>query len=182
MISYCEMRGWRDICEYLSTAYYHFGQIEDIRKKCPKALPSLYDPKDRTHRTPLWDVYKIQFVTWRQHPILDYCSSRRYRREFQNIWGWVLVSDWEFKIDFLEHLVFTGKEPTKRLWLPALEQRMADREERLKRINLGAFLNSMPRAERLKYCEEHGICWRCRSAILPLMIDCVQCGARQGDD
>lgn len=179
MISYCEMRGWRDICEYLFTAHYHFAEVKDICRKCPKVLPNLYDPKNRSHRTSLWDAYKIQFVTWRQHPILDYYSSRCYRQRFKDIWGWSLVSGWEWKIDFLEHLVLTGKEPTRRPWMPALEERMADREERIRRINLEAFLFSMPQADRIKYCQKHGICQRCKNTILPLMIDCVKCGATQ---
>jgi hypothetical protein len=99
MISYCEMRGWRDICEYLSTAYYRFDTVAEIRRKCPKILPSLYDPKNKTHRKPLWDAYKIQFLTWRQHPILDYRSSRRYRREYKDEWGstaWLCLADGQF--------------------------------------------------------------------------------------
>jgi hypothetical protein len=182
MISYCEMRGWRDICEYLSTAYYHFCTVAEIRKKCPKALPGLYDPKNKTHRKPLWDAYKIQFLTWRQHPILDYHSSRRYRRQYKDEWGWSLVSDWEYKIDFLEHLVFTGNEPQQRLWLPALERRIIAREERERKLIEECKISQMTRAEKIKYYQEKGICWRCRSEILPLMIDCVVCGARQGED
>lgn len=179
MITYSQMRSWRDICEYLNTCWYKFANESDIRKNCPKALRNLYLPKGRSHRKHLYNEYLIQFVVWQQHPITFFKKSacKKYEKE----WGWRLTNDWEYKIDYLEHLVLFNKEPEFKHWESALKQRLYLRKEREKKKRLEEKLRSLPELERKIFAAKSNICWRCFSPIAMLMVDCINCGANQGD-
>ena len=80
MITYCQLRGWRDICEYLDGRWYKFANEYGIRCNCPLALPALYHPRQKEHRQTLFNEHLIQFIRYQQHPILDYCHSRQVYR------------------------------------------------------------------------------------------------------
>ena len=179
MITYSQMRGWRDVCEYLNTCWYKFDVPYGIKSKCPHALPNLYNPKVRSHREIIYDNYLIQLIAWGQHPILNYRDSKQIRKEYRDIWGWRLCSDWEYKIEYLEQIVLFDKEPTFKHWEPALRDRLYQREQRRKKKELEEKLRSMNEEKRKAASFMLGICWRCFSEILPYMVDCVNCGAVQ---
>lgn len=177
MITYSQMRGWRDICEYLNTCWYKFADESDIRKHCPKALRNLYWPPMRSHRELLYENYLIQFIVWQQHPVIFFKQSAY--KAFKKEWGWRLTNDWEYKIDYLEKLVLLNKEPDFKHWEPALKQRLYQREQRRKKKELEEKLRSLKDVERKQLAASLGICWRCFSPIIIYMVDCVNCRAIQ---
>jgi hypothetical protein len=177
--TYSQMRSWRDVCEFLDSVKYKFAEPESIRNHCPKALPAIFNPRIREHRKFLYENYLVQFVTWQQHPYLSFSHSRSVYRELKDLWGWRLVSDWESKIDYLEKVVLFGNEPDIKPWEPALRQRIYQREQRRQKQELALKLAQMNHDDRLAHAAQLGICWRCLTPIIPLMVDCVGCGAKQ---
>lgn len=179
MITYSQMRSWRDICEYLNTCWYKFDVPYGIKSKCPHALPNLVNPKVRSHREIIYNNYLIQFITWSQHPILNYSRSKAVWREWSDLWGWRLCSDWEYKIEYLEQIILFDKEPSFKHWEPALRDRLYQREQRRKKKELEEKLKLLKDIERKEQAANLGICWRCFSPIIIYMVDCVNCGAEQ---
>ncbi len=176
MINYLQLRGWRDICEYLNGCWYKFAEEEDIKTNCPKALPNLYKPEIRSHRKRLYENYLIQFIKYQQHPAINY--SRRYYRDYKKIWGWRLTNDWEYKIDYLEKVIIFGYEPEFKHWEPALRSRIEQRRLREERIRLHQELRQLPSEKMKAKAREKGVCWCCANPIVFMMVDCVNCGAK----
>jgi hypothetical protein len=169
-MNYSHLYSWRNLCEYLNSRLYKFAEPYEIKKNV-RCLPSLYSP-DRIHRQYLWDNYLIQFIHWCEYP-----DFRRRRRRRDEVWGWQLCRDWEFKIAYLESIVLFGIEPDTKQWEPALKLRMQQRREREEKIRLEKSLRSLPFEQKKQLASQSGICWRCFSPLIPLMIDCVNCGA-----
>ncbi|QSJ17712.1 hypothetical protein JYQ62_02195 [Nostoc sp. UHCC 0702] len=175
MISYSQLYSWRNLCEFLDSCWYNFAEPYEIKKGC-KCLPNLYNPTVRFHREYLFDNHLIQFIHWTRHPVLRYHSSRSYTREFKKTWGWQLCREWEHKINYLENLLLFGTQ-TAKPWETDLMQRMQAREQRKQKLILKAELLALPKIERMQKIALLNICWRCYEPILPLMVDCVSCGA-----
>jgi hypothetical protein len=88
-----------------------------------------------------------------------------------------MCRDWEFKIAYLESIVLFGVEPSTKQWEPSLKLRIQQRRERQEKIELEKKLRSLPFEQKKQLASQSGICWRCFSPLVPLMIDCVNCGA-----
>lgn len=175
-VNYSHLYSWRNLCEYLNSRHYKFAEPYEIRRDC-RCLPSLYG-RDRIHRQALFENYLIQFIHWCPSPDFMY-SRRRRRRKYDDDWGWQLCREWEAKIAFLESIVLFGIEPTAKSWEPALKLRMAERAERQAKLDLEKEMRCLHHSQRLLKAQSLGICWRCFSPIVRLMIDCVHCGAIQ---
>ena len=178
MLNYLHLRGYRNLCEYLNSQKYKIATIEEISKEC-SVLPILYNPKDKRISSYLYNNYLIQFTSFCKHPILNYTSSRKIMKEYQYYYGWRLVSDWEFKIDYLEKLILFNQEGTTKAWEKNLLSRINKRENQEKLELLKKKFRTMTDLECMIECEKLEICWRCFQPILKLMVDCVQCGAKQ---
>jgi len=179
MLYYSHLRSWRNLCEFLDTRWYKFAKIETIKNGCKGVFPNFYDPRCRLHRKTLWDNYLIQFIRWGEHPITTYSHSRTTRREYKDVRGWILVSEWEAKIAYLEHLILFEQEPLIKSWESSLNLRMNERNKRQEKIKLCQKLSMMKDPARKLECASLGVCWRCFQEIIPLMVDCVSCGAPQ---
>lgn len=144
-------------------------------------MPVLYEchPKAKQRRQRLWDLYLIQFIKWGQHPILNYKYSSAVRRQYKKVFGWTLSSEWEYKIDYLEKIVLFGQEPILKPWETELRKRIAVRQRRKEAEQLRYKLAQMVESEATLECQKLGICKRCLQPLIPLMIDCVNCGATQ---
>ena len=146
----------------------------------------------------------MQLIRWGEHPSGQY--SRRNAREFSDLRGWTLLHDWEVKINFLEQWVLFDRDPKMiaRPWLPGLKRRIRERhyEEQQRRWKLPAerlrqeheFRESLSKEElaevdRVQFEQwmffkrakkdvliAHGRCPHCRVEIVPLMLDCLNCG------
>lgn len=130
-INYEDLCQWRDICEFLSTRWYLFADDYDISKLSFNLLTE----EASTKRQELWTRYMIQFVAHCRHPHARYHRRSDYKKDF----GWVLVSDWELKIDFLEQIVLLGRaeEDLPRPWCKAIWERFfRRREQEIKRERL----------------------------------------------
>ena len=184
MITYSQLYSWRNLCEWLDHRSFKFAFIDDIECAIDtgklKILPFPYSASGRQARSLLYLDHKIQFISYRYHPALRYWSDRRLRREFgSEVFekrGWCLVSDWESKIDFLEQLVLFNKK-TERLWLPRLEARITERENRERdRLRAAELRDELARKTAIeRYLA--GYCPNCLTPVVPLMLDCPSCGA-----
>jgi hypothetical protein len=179
MINYLHLRGYRNLCEYLNGQWYKFAEIKDIQKNCKGVLPILYNPKDKRISKFLWDNYLIQFMCFSKHPILNYTNSTRKIRRFKGVYGWALISDWEYKIEYLESIVLFSKEPKIKAWETDLRKRINDRKRREEAKQLQVKFRSLSEEEAKIEARQLGICWRCLKPIIPFMIDCISCGANQ---
>ncbi|BAZ33622.1 hypothetical protein NIES4074_61360 (plasmid) [Cylindrospermum sp. NIES-4074] len=179
MINYLHLRGYRNLCEYLNQQWYKFAEVEDIKKRCKGILPTLYDPNDKRFANYLWNQYLIQFVYYGKHPILNYTNSNKIKRKYKDTYGWVLISDWEYKVDYLEKIILFNKEPIIKLWEPNLRKRINERQRRKTAEQLRNRFRLMTDSEAILEAQKLGICWRCFNEIIPMMIDCVRCGAKQ---
>ncbi|MGB3532125.1 MAG: hypothetical protein WBA13_01265 [Microcoleaceae cyanobacterium] len=182
MITYSQLYSWRNLCEWLDSRYFKFAFVDDIEFAVNfgrlKTLPFTYSASGRQARSLLYLDHKIQFISYRYHPALRYWSDRRLRHEFgREVFekrGWCLVSDWEFKIDFLEQLVLFNQE-TECLWLPRLEARISQRENREReRIRAAELRDELVRKTNIeRYLS--GFCPHCLTPVVPLMLDCPSC-------
>ena len=132
MISYCQLRSWRELCEYLDNCWYKFATEDEIQSHCRKVLKNLYCPKVKVHRRFLYEQYLIQLIRDQQHPIINYQPSSY--RKYKKVWGWRLCQMWESKVDYLEKLVLFGDEPECKSWEPALKSRLEQRYLRQQKI------------------------------------------------
>lgn len=178
MISYSQLFGWRNLCEYLDAQWYKFATVGEIKANCKCCLPNLYTPKMREHRQLLYEKYLIQFITFQEHPILLFRDSKRNRHEYGDVWGWRLMKDWEAKIDYLEKLVLLDREPEIKTWEADLRRRLADRRRRQEALEQKQRLLQMKESDRKRECAAIGICWKCLQPMAFLMVDCVNCGAK----
>ncbi|MEW5857398.1 MAG: hypothetical protein AB1861_08455 [Cyanobacteriota bacterium] len=176
-ISYSQLTSWRNLCEFLDKLWYKFATCEEISAHC-SCLPGLYRMR-REHRSLLWEKYLIQFCTYQQHPILTFSHSRSTKREFKDVWGWRLMKDWEFKIDYLEQIVLFNREPEIKPWESDLRARLLERKRRRDAVELRDKLLAMKESERRVQCRNLNICWNCQQALVFMMIDCVKCGQAQ---
>lgn len=174
MITYLQLKGWRNICEYLDGKWYKFANEYEIRCNCPLTLPALYLPKHKEHRRFLFDEHLIQFIRYQQHPVLDFCHSRRVHRQFGDSWGWRLCNDWEYKIQYLENLILFGKEAPKK-WEPQLKSRLEKYKEREQKLKELEELKQMEIAERKTKANSLGLCSNCFASMIPFMVDCLIC-------
>lgn len=179
MITYLELTGWRILCEYLNGVKYKFATLDEIKKDCKLVLPSLYAPRNREHRSRLYDNYLIQFITWQNHPYARFTRSRRAYRHYSDIYGWRLTKDWEYKIDYLEKIVLFGIEPEFKPWEQDLRKRLSERHQREEKLKFRIYLERLPVAERIQECHKLSICYRCFNPILLMMVDCINCGCVQ---
>lgn len=117
-VTYEDVFLWRAICEYLwlikgKHAHHdptHPNRTNQIVPGCSHLIGI-----DRTHRQMLWDLYKIQLITWTK-------ATRRHE-------GWCLKGNWEDKIDFLEQVYILGRDPDTlpRTWLLKWERKQRQR-------------------------------------------------------
>lgn len=215
-LTYDYLRQWRDLCEFLDNRSYKCADVEELASNLPDN--QVWRPEWRQRRQQLWNTWKIQFIRWGKHPRLHFTGGRD-----PSGWrGWTLVSEWEFKIDFLEHLILLDSDRPQP-WIPILEQRLEERllaqaqEERatffwVLRPDRGwtadrlhqerkrrALLTDAEKLEedvswinvrvqelrseihqkeihRLELIQQ-GFCGYCKAPIIPLMMDCLKCGA-----
>lgn len=178
-LNYSQLYSWRNLCEWLNTRWYKFAYISQIEAdKKLKCLPFAYSASGRELRSLLYLNYKIQFISYRVHPVTNYWSKRRileqYNREVFYKKGWMLVSDWEFKIDFLEKVILlnSDRDSLEKMWLPRLERRIQARENERSQKELKKQIAAMDRYSRYLA----GYCPNCNSQVVALMLDCPNCG------
>ena len=174
MITYSQLKGWRNVCEYLNSKKYKFANEYGIKCNCPLTLPALYDPKIKEHRRILFEEHLIQFIRYQQHPILDFYYSRSVYRQYGDSWGWRLCNDWEYKIEYLENLILFEKEIPKK-WEPQLKPRLEQRRQRGEKLKQ---IEDMKKAEGMEHRHKAsllGICSNCFVPMIPFMIDCLVC-------
>lgn len=170
---YSHLYSWRNLVEYLNACYYKFACPLDIKKNV-KCLPSLYSA-NRHHRQELFDKYLIQLIHWCEYP----GSNHRRRRYKEEVWGWQLCRDWEFKIAYLESIVLFKTEPSHKYWEDGLRDRMKARQEEAEQKEFRNSFFAMRESERKIIAQEKGICFKCASPIIPLMVSCLNCGTDQ---
>jgi len=109
MITYEDLRQWRDLCEFLAQHWYKCAEYDDLEEKLPNC--QVFKPEKRSHRQQLWEWQMIQLIHWGEHPAIKYSNSAY--REFKKWRGWTLGQNWEIKIDFLEKVVLFGVDPNQ---------------------------------------------------------------------
>lgn len=129
MITYEQLREWRDLCEYLDREWYKF--VEEIPPRF-----SVMSDINKDHREFLWSMYMIQLVRYGRHPHASYHRKSDYRKAY----GWRLLSGWEEKIDFLEQIILFGRsaddllQPWKQeIWAAFFKRRRRWTEESTRR-------------------------------------------------
>jgi hypothetical protein len=105
IITYEELFIWRNVCEFLYRSgavdrgkWTDFGMSQYVCN-CSVAYAwevLAFDKRER--RQLLWDAWRIQLVRYED----------RVKKKHQ---GWVLRSNWEYKIDFLEKVVLFDANP-----------------------------------------------------------------------
>lgn len=196
MINYSELDSWRNLCEWLEGRWYNFAYISDIEKAREKGELKvdsyLYLSKGIRARSLLWLNYRIQFISYQLLPVVNHWSENRLMREFgEDVFfdcGWYLVSDWEFKIDFLEQLVLLNREEKDipKLWISNLERRLKqrgikadpDRDDReTERIKIAEEAIEQKQKAKDKRLQSYlnGFCGWCGEPIVSLMFDCPKC-------
>jgi hypothetical protein len=159
MINYLHLWGYRNLCEFLDQQWYKFAEIDDIKQKCKGVLPILYsNPKNKIISNYLWNKYLIQFIYFGKHPILRYTSSKKTEKAFKNNYGWTLVSDWEYKIEYLEKIILFNQEPLFKPWEEKLLNRINERKTREEIKRLQNRLLKLDWKERVIECEQLDIC------------------------
>ncbi|MBD2005625.1 MULTISPECIES: hypothetical protein [Cyanophyceae] len=177
ILSYQELRMWRDLCEFLSRRWYKCEEPDELRTGLPGC--NVWKPEARTHRQELWDSWMIQFISWSHtHPALNYSNSRKLYRELKKWKGWTLRPDWEIKIDFLEKIVLLNVDPNtlNKPWQKAIQEARNERlrleqqkEERLRQEE------ERIKAQRLARTQA-GLCPWCGHPAITYMVDCLNCG------
>lgn len=182
LITYSQFYSWRNFCEWLDARWYKFAYIEHIESAIEreelKVLPFVYSASGRQARSLLYLNHKIQFVSYRLLPVVNYWGEKRLKGEFgKEVFyrrGWCLVSDWEYKIDFLEQMILFNQS-SDRLWIPRLEARMATRAEREQQRQFDRRrkdeLAKKTKVERYLA----GYCPHCSVPVVSLMLDYPSC-------
>lgn len=140
IVTYEELRQWRDLCEFLSQQWYKCEEIDSLRVKVPGC--NIFKSEWRSHRAELWQKWEIQFINWGEHPILRYSNSAT--RDYKKWRGWTLGQDWEIKIDFLEKVVLFDADPNQldKPWQEAIAK------ARKEKLRLQALKEQRQREER----------------------------------
>ena len=198
-LSYELLETWRNLCEWLDRQWYKFAYIYEIESAIEKGelkiMSFAYTAEGGKVRSLLYLNYQIQFISYRLLPVVNYWSQRRLEDEFgEEVFykrGWCLVSDWEFKIDFLEQLILLrrAEKDIPKIWLPRLEKRISNRKARekqleeerinpeLRRLRLEQEAKEKREKEKqrrlIKYL--NGNCGWCDAPVIPLMLDCPSC-------
>lgn len=160
MITYEELRQWRDLCEFLSQQWYKCEEVDSLRIKVPGC--NVFKTEWRSHRQQLWETWEIQLINWGDHPILRYSDSAY--RHYKKWRGWTVGKDWEIKINFLEKIVLFDADPNQlnKPWqvaiakareekarLQALQQQRLKEQTRIGEIGYEAWQKELTRQAKL---------------------------------